>query len=71
MAYAPSEDSDHPGHPPSLIRVFALRSLDSEGPKLFYADSEDWSQADLCLRWSHIQLCWFRNALAQIRFLWI
>ena len=25
MACAPSEDSDHPGHPPSLIRVFAVR----------------------------------------------
>ena len=25
MAFAPSEDSDQPGHPPSLIRVFAVR----------------------------------------------
>ena len=25
MACAPSEDSDQPGHPPSLIRVFAIR----------------------------------------------
>ena len=25
MAGAPSEDSDQPGHPPSLIRVFAVR----------------------------------------------
>ena len=24
MARAPSEDSDQPGHPPSLIRVFAV-----------------------------------------------
>ena len=24
---APSEDSDQPGHPPSLIRVFAVRSI--------------------------------------------
>ena len=30
-----SEDSDQPGHPPSLIRVFAVRSIGSEGPKLF------------------------------------
>ena len=27
MACAPSEDSDQPGHPPNLIRVFAGRSL--------------------------------------------
>ena len=25
MACAPSEDSDQPGHPPSMIRVFAVR----------------------------------------------
>ena len=25
MACAPSEDSDQPGHPPGLIRVFAVR----------------------------------------------
>ena len=29
MAYVPSEDSDQPGHPPSLIRVFAVRSTGS------------------------------------------
>ena len=29
MACAPSEDSDQPGHPPSLIRVFAMRSMGS------------------------------------------
>ena len=29
MACAPSEDSDQPGHPPSLIRVFAMRSMSS------------------------------------------
>ena len=29
MTCAPSEDSDQPGHPPSLIRVFALHSMGS------------------------------------------
>ena len=33
MTFVPSEDSDQPGHPPSLIRVFALRSMGSLGPK--------------------------------------
>ena len=32
MTFAPSEDSDQPGHPPNLIRVFAVRSKDSQGP---------------------------------------
>ena len=27
MACAPSEDSDQPGHPPSLIRLFAVRLM--------------------------------------------
>ena len=31
---APSEDSDQHGHPPSVIRVFAVRSVGSSGPKL-------------------------------------
>ena len=29
MSFAPSEDSDQPGHPPSLIRVFTVRSMGS------------------------------------------
>ena len=29
MACAPSENSNQPGHPPSLIRVFAVRSMGS------------------------------------------
>ena len=32
MTVVPSEDSDQPGHPPSLIRVFAVRSMGSLGP---------------------------------------
>ena len=34
VACASSEDSDQPGHPPSLIRVFAVRSVGSKGPKV-------------------------------------
>ena len=30
VACAPSEDSDQPGHPPRLIRVLAVRSVDSK-----------------------------------------
>ena len=32
MTFVPSEDSDQPGHPPRLIRVFAVRSVGSLGP---------------------------------------
>ena len=39
----PSEDSDQPGHPPSLIRVFAVRSMGkvAKDPSFLRADSED------------------------------
>ena len=32
LTFVPSGDSDQPGHPPSLIRGFAVRSMDSLGP---------------------------------------
>ena len=34
MTFAPSEDSDQPGNPPSLIRVFTVRPLGSLGPNV-------------------------------------
>ena len=41
-------DSDQPGHPPSLISVFAVR------PSFLLVDNEDLdAQADLSLRWAH------------------
>ena len=34
MIRAHGEDADQPGHPPSLIRVFAVHSMGSHGPKV-------------------------------------
>ena len=53
---ASSEDSDQPGHPPSLIRVFAVCM--KKPWVLSYPLSANWSdwadvQADLSLRWAH------------------
>ena len=56
---APSEDSDQPGHLPSLIRVFAVRM--KKAWVLSYLLSvqrrlwSDWvdAQADVSLRWAH------------------
>ena len=42
MACAPSEDSDQPGHPPSLIRVFAVRMTNALATH--WAHSEDSDQ---------------------------
>ena len=36
MTFAPSEDSDQPGHSPSLIRVFAVRIKETLGPQLHF-----------------------------------
>ena len=44
---APSEVSDQPGHPPSLIRVirvFAVRLGVAKDPSFLHADSEDSDQ---------------------------
>ena len=34
MIRAHGEDADQPGHSPSLIRVFAVHSMSSHGPKV-------------------------------------
>ena len=44
MAGAPSEDSDQPGHPPNLIRVFACAQWVAKDPSFLHADSEDSDQ---------------------------
>ena len=41
---APSEDSDQPGHPSSLIRVFACAQWVAKEPSFLHADSEDSDQ---------------------------
>ena len=72
MACAPSKDSDQPGHPPSLIRVFAVRL--KKARILSYPLSaqrrlwSDWAnaQADLSLRWAHMPFCWFCHNVAHL-----
>ena len=72
MACAPSEDSDQPGHPPSLIRIFAVqmkKALVLSYPLSAQGNlSSDWmdAQADLSLRWAHMQFCRFCHALAHL-----
>ena len=59
----PSEDSDQPGHPPSLIRVFAERFWGSLGPNPFS-----------CGQWRLIRLGgrlgWFESSLGAQTILW-
>ena len=49
MTFVPSEDSDQPGHPPSLIRVFAVRSVGSLGPNFASGGSESSLGAQIIL----------------------
>ena len=62
---APSEDSDQPGHPPSLIRTFAVRmkkawvlSYPLSAQRRLWSDWVD-AQADLSLRWAHTHFVGF------------
>ena len=64
---APSEDSDQPGHPPSLIRVFAVRM--KKACVLSYPLSAQWRR--WCPGWSESSLgahsfCWFCHGVAHI-----
>ena len=74
MACAPSADSDQPGHPPSLIRVFAVRmkkawvlSYPLSVKRRLWSDWVD-AQPDLNLRWAHVPLWCFCHEAAQISF---
>ena len=71
MICAPSEDSDQPGHPPSLIRVCAVRlkqnwllSYPLSAQRRLWSDWAD-AQADLSLRWAQRSICWFCHEVAQ------
>ena len=71
-----SEDSGQPGHPPSLLRVFAMRSVDSYGPKLSSCGQlrlwSDWAdaKADLRLRWAHNHFVGFVMSRLIFNFAW-
>ena len=62
---APTEDSDQPGHPPSLFKVFAVRMKNSwvlryplNAQRRLWSDWAD-AQADLSLHWAHTQFVGF------------
>ena len=62
---APSDDSDQPGHLPSLIRVFAVRmkkawvlSYPFSAERRLWSDWAD-AQADLSLCWAHTHFVGF------------
>ena len=72
MVCGPSEDSDQPGHLPSLIRAFAVCSMGSKGLSASSGGQQrlwsDWAdaQADLSLRWAHMSFCRFCHEAAHL-----
>ena len=67
---AHSENSDQPGHPPSLISVFAVRNKKHwilgyplSALRRLWSDRPD-AQTDLSLRWAHRSFCWFCHEAA-------
>ena len=72
MICAPSEDPDQTGHPSSLTKVFAVRSVGSyKDPRFLHADSDDWDQtalAYLSIRWVNRSFCWICHAAAHSSF---
>ena len=74
MIWAPSEDSDQPGHPPSLIRVFAVcmkkawvLSYPLSAQRRLWSDWAD-AQADLSRRWAHSHFVGFCHEAAHIAY---
>ena len=71
---APNEDSDQPGHPPSLIRVFAIRmkkasvlSYPLSAQRRLWSDWTD-AQTDLSLRWAHSHFVGF--FMSRFKYFW-
>ena len=74
MTCAPREDSDDPGHHPSLIRVIAVHMKKPWALIYLLSVSEDSdqtrpdAQADLSLCWAHMSFCWFCRTVAHLSF---
>ena len=74
---APSGDSDQPGHPPSLIRVFSVRMkkawalsypLNAQRRLIRLGGCPGWSESSLGTQ----SFCWFCHKVAQICFsIWV
>ena len=67
---APSEDSDQPRHPASLVRVFAVHSMGSTGPKVSSCGQRrlrsDWVDAE-----ADLSLCWARTHFVGFVMSWL
>ena len=73
MACALSEDSDQPGHSPSLIRIFAVRMKKAWVLSYPLSGQRRQVRLDGCPGWSESlldahSLCWFWHEAAQINY---
>ena len=67
MTYTPREDLDQPGHPPSLIRVFAERSMVSWRPNVSSCRQRRVIRLGGCPGWSESSLGAFLSKSAHWR----
>ena len=72
MTSAPSEVSDQPGHPPSLIRVFAVRMKKPWVLSYLMSAQRRLGRCpdDLNLCWVYRLFCWFCHVAAQLVSCW-
>ena len=71
MTRVPSEDSDQPGHPPSLIRVFAVRMKKARALSYPLSAQRRLIRPCGCPGWSESSLgahsfCWFCHEVAHV-----
>ena len=66
MTFAPSEDSDQPGHPPSLISVFTCAHWVAKVAMFVHAESEGSDQTGR----AHMSFCWFCREVALLLWVW-
>ena len=73
MACAPSKDSNQPGYPPSLIRVFAVHMKEAWVLSYRLSAQRRLIRLGRCPGWSESLpgACWFCHANALLLFFWI
>ena len=61
MTCAPSVDLDQPGHPPSLIRVLAVRLMIAKDPMFLHGDREYSDQTGCMGHFVRFVVLWLVN----------
>ena len=66
MTCASIEDSDQPGHPPSLISLGCVLNGKLRTQDFYMRTAKTLTKADLCLCLAHRSFCWFCHEAAHL-----